>query len=569
MAGPQLLIVAVIIVFVIAFVVTMLVLNVQGKRMVSTNTKLVENQNTLLEQNEQRESKLVKRIDDLEEQLKQHIEVTLLQEQTRPLRERIELTADMSDEELMAWVDQEMDERLLYTDSELTLKTMAQTLGLTQKRLGELFKNNKKYNSLGDYLNEKRFLYACRLLREKPNWTIEAVGKEAGFGGRRTFQMEVKRRLGITPLQYRQGMNGITKVCGLVLMLATMLVGCTKDPIILPNPDEEQASSAPLVIVIYGPNSLGDRSYCDMIYTGVERAAQRHELRTLQFSPESYEEGLAYLETIFSEMERAADTVRRLLITPGVGYDAYIRANSHRLESNPRADLLYMETTTPLEDKGSTLYIDYYGAMYMGGCMVHYTALDYTDKELVSLVLANPHTQSVREAGEGFVAGFNDTQGHEPLALHIRYLSQEPAGGFTLSDTAAIRIIREESTYLYEDTEGIMLVPVCGGAMHSLIRAIRGTQLFASNQYIGIDGDMNADNFFCPFSIVKHVDRVMEDYIGKWLDGTMPKHQTLGLADGATGILVGNYYLPNDLNLIDMDSLWQVAVGKEAGRWRN
>jgi AraC-like DNA-binding protein len=207
MAGPQLLIVAVIIVFVVAFVVTMLVLNVQGKRMVSTNTKLVENQNTLLEQNEQRESELVKRIDDLEEQLKQHIEVTLLQEQTRPHRERIELTADMSNEELMAWMDYEMDERLLYTDSELTLKTMAQTLGLTQKRLGELFKNNEKYNSLGDYLNEKRFLYACRLLREKPNWTIEAVGKEAGFGGRRTFQMEVKRRLGITPLQYRQGME--------------------------------------------------------------------------------------------------------------------------------------------------------------------------------------------------------------------------------------------------------------------------------------------------------------------------------------------------------------------------
>ena len=201
------LIVAVIIVFVVAFVVTMLVLNVQGKRMVSTNTKLVENQNTLLEQNEQRESELVKRIDDLEEQLKQHIEVTLLQEQTRPHRERIELTADMSDEELMTWMDYEMDERLLYTDSELTLKTMAQTLGLTQKRLGELFKNNEKYNSLGDYLNEKRFLYACRLLREKPNYTIEAIGTEAGFGSRRTFQMEMKRRLGITPLQYRQGMG--------------------------------------------------------------------------------------------------------------------------------------------------------------------------------------------------------------------------------------------------------------------------------------------------------------------------------------------------------------------------
>ena len=209
MSGTQLLIVAVIIVFVIAFVITMIVLNAHAKKMISTNTKLVENQNTLLEQNKQQENELEKRINELEEQLKQHIEdeVTLLQEQTRQHRERIEQTANMNDEELMAWLDQEMDERQLYTDTNLTLKTMAKSLGLTQKRLSALFKNNEKYNSLGDYLNEKRFLLGCRLLREKPNWTIEAVGKEAGFGGRRTFQMEIKRRLGITPLQYRQGME--------------------------------------------------------------------------------------------------------------------------------------------------------------------------------------------------------------------------------------------------------------------------------------------------------------------------------------------------------------------------
>ena len=209
MNGTQPLIVAVIIVFVIAFVITMIVVNAHAKKMISTNTKLVENQNTLLEQNKQQENELEKRINELEEQLKQHIEdeVTLLQEQTRQHRERIELTADMNDDELIAWLDQEMDERQLYTDTNLTLKTMAKSLGLTQKRLSELFKKNEKYNSLGDYLNEKRFLLGCRLLREKPNWTIEAVGKEAGFGGRRTFQMEVKRRLGITPLQYRQGME--------------------------------------------------------------------------------------------------------------------------------------------------------------------------------------------------------------------------------------------------------------------------------------------------------------------------------------------------------------------------
>ena len=141
MTGAHLLIAAVIIVFVIAFIVTMLVLNANAKKIISTNTKLVENQNTLLRQNEMQGSELQKRMSELEEQkneleeqkelietlqrqqeelaeqLKHSVmdEVMQLREQTRQHREHIELTADMKDEELMAWIDQQMDEtRLLY-----------------------------------------------------------------------------------------------------------------------------------------------------------------------------------------------------------------------------------------------------------------------------------------------------------------------------------------------------------------------------------------------------------------------------------------------------------------------
>lgn len=237
---PNGLIIGIIMSVVIAFIVTMLVLNASTKKFISTNAKLVENQNLLLEQNKTLGSELEKRMSELEEknqklgerenglekqkeliemlqrqqeelaeQLKHATfdEVTIMRKQASQHREHIELTADMTDEELMRWLDQKMDETHLFTDTNLTLKTMAKSLGLTQKRLSNLFKNNAKYASLGDYINEKRFLYACHLLREETHWTIEAVGAEAGFGGRRTFQTEVKRRLGITPLQYRQSQN--------------------------------------------------------------------------------------------------------------------------------------------------------------------------------------------------------------------------------------------------------------------------------------------------------------------------------------------------------------------------
>ena len=237
MTGPQLLIVAIIIALVIAFIITMLVVNANAKKIIDTNTRLVENQYLLVELNRQQGSELEKRMTELEEQssrlkqqksalaeqkgmietlqrqqeelaeqLKHAIpdEVMQLQQQIQGHREQLELTADMTDDELMLWIDAQMDETRLFTDPSLTLKKLSKAWGLTQKRLGSLFKNHPKYGSLGEYLNEKRFLYACQLLREETNWTIEAVGAEAGFGGRRTFQLEVKRRLGITPVQYRQ-----------------------------------------------------------------------------------------------------------------------------------------------------------------------------------------------------------------------------------------------------------------------------------------------------------------------------------------------------------------------------
>ena len=111
--------------------------------MFSANSRLVNNQNALLEQNKRQEkdkTALKKRINELEEELKQQAgdEVAQLKEQTREYRENIEQTADMGDEELMIWIDQKMDETNLYTDTDLTLKTLANALGLTQRRLNVL-----------------------------------------------------------------------------------------------------------------------------------------------------------------------------------------------------------------------------------------------------------------------------------------------------------------------------------------------------------------------------------------------------------------------------------------------
>ena len=339
----------------------------------------------------------------------------------------------------------------------------------------------------------------------------------------------------------------------LLLVLIPAFVACTKDgnTIYQIDPDEEKPSTAPLVTVIYGPNSLGDRSYCDKIYRGIEASASKHGIRTLQLMPESTEQGLAYLEMMFQQMENAQDSVRRLFITPSPVYDEFIRKNNRRLENNPNADLLYLETSTPLEGKGSTLYIDYYGAMYMAG----FVCKSRLFVNSFLLVLANPYTQSVVEAGEGFVDGFNDTTHKYEKTLQIQYLSDEPGGGFQLADTTALRIYNEAGN----GDDNVCVVPVCGGAMNAFLRIIPDY-----NSYVCVDDYIPLRNGFNLVNVIKHIDTVLDDYIEKWTNGTMPKHQTLGLADGGTEVIIGDNA---SVKAAEADSVRQVAIRKEAERY--
>lgn len=98
-----------------------------------------------------------------------------------------------------------------------------------------------------------------------------------------------------------------------VITLVALLWSCDKgETIVLPNPYDPVASTAPLVTVIYDPDALGDRSYNDLIYQGVEEAAQRYGLRTLQLSPQTAAEGEAYIETLLAQLAAATDTLRQV-----------------------------------------------------------------------------------------------------------------------------------------------------------------------------------------------------------------------------------------------------------------
>ena len=112
--------------------------------------------------------------------------------------------ADMTDEQLMIWIDGQMDRLELHRNPDVTLKEIAKTLGLTQRRITQAIKARKEDNTLAEYLTTKRLLDGCRLLVEQPNWTIDAVAHEVGFGGTTTFRTIFRNRFGMSPKQYRE-----------------------------------------------------------------------------------------------------------------------------------------------------------------------------------------------------------------------------------------------------------------------------------------------------------------------------------------------------------------------------
>ena len=316
-----------------------------------------------------------------------------------------------------------------------------------------------------------------------------------------------------------------TKFLALISVMLT-IASCTKDGDIIYEPDpSDQASGAPLVTVIYDPGALGDLSYNDLIYEGVERSISQNGLRVRQLSPCNKDEGLAFLAAAIDQMSNPADATRQLLIVTGSSYDEYLRANNKRLETNPKADLLYFETTKPLEGKGSSIHIRFYGAMFEAGAVTPF----FTPEVL--LVAANPHELGAAVAGfqDGFFADYVTSE-REEKKFFCEYLSDEAGSGYAIADSTALRLMFNQPWSTYTR----MIVPVCGGS-NAVFRRL-AENIFS---YLVMGVDKVNMSTCCSYSAVKHSDDVVEQCIRQWLSTEgMPKHQSLGLADGVTEMVL-------------------------------
>jgi transcriptional regulator GlxA family with amidase domain len=119
-------------------------------------------------------------------------------------RQQLQKRADLADDaELMALMELRLEQKPELLTGDFSVVELSELLGVSQRRLIQLFRHTPIYKSVDDYLDNLRTLRGIQLLREHPEYGIASVSEEAGFNSVRTFQRHMQEAVGMTPVEFR------------------------------------------------------------------------------------------------------------------------------------------------------------------------------------------------------------------------------------------------------------------------------------------------------------------------------------------------------------------------------
>ena len=123
---------------------------------------------------------------------------------SRPKYQNSGLTAEQVGKYVPCLLDL-MEKEKIYRDPELTMKVLADRLGVLERYLSQII-NQEFKKRFPDFVNEYRTREAVEHLQNPSNnhLTVLAIGYEAGFNSKATFNAAFKKNTGLTPSQFRR-----------------------------------------------------------------------------------------------------------------------------------------------------------------------------------------------------------------------------------------------------------------------------------------------------------------------------------------------------------------------------
>lgn len=333
--------------------------------------------------------------------------------------------------------------------------------------------------------------------------------------------------------------------CHFFLIMFICLFTCCKDEtgnIYIPNHQH--------LTLITSASGLGDMGYNDQIMSGIMNFYEANEVSMNLVRPNKTEEAKQALQKWQAETK---DKGKSLLVLAGNEYETLVTTGNLNLSENQQI-LLFECKNQNLPEGVNTFHINRYGASYLAGCMAK-------EHEAATIVAAMPEDPILEESIQGFTDGY---QAHNNNRVKLVYLSDNEEG-FAMADSA-YRVASE--------IRNAFIFPLAGGSNSGIYKYSRETDFYLP-LIVGMDTDCSMYSDRIPFSMVVHIDKVIEQYLTDWLnDVPMEKNRTFGLESSMIDIAFSpvfyrnldiweNYYENEDYWVNAYQSHKAEAIGKE------
>ena len=342
-------------------------------------------------------------------------------------------------------------------------------------------------------------------------------------------------------------------ICLLIITICTAccLSSCSNSE------DKAVASVDGHLTIITSVGGLGDMGYNDKIMSGIMNFYEGHDAVSMSLiRPNEIGEANQALQEWKAETK---DKGKSLLVLASSEYETLVATNNLNLSENQQV-LLFESKNPNLPEGVNTFCINRYGASYLAGCM----AKEHKD---ATVIAAMPGDPILEESIDGFTNGY---QAYSNNQVEVIYLSDSETG-FALADSA------------YRVASGIhnaFIFPLAGGSNSGIYKYSRETDFYLP-LIVGMDTDCSMYSDRIPFSMVVHIDKLVEQYLNDWLDDVpMEKTRTFGLESGMIDIVMSSVFY-KDLDIweeyYDEEDYWEKAyqahkaeaIGKEDAYEKN